>query len=62
MALKFFLNVLCTIGIIVSLYVAYWGYTHMQFMIIAGAVFVGTICVLLKLKIMKEVRDMTKKP
>ena len=58
MAFKLILNVLYTIGIVISLYTAYWGYTNGRLEFITGAVFIGTIFVFLKIKLMKEVRTM----
>lgn len=61
MALKLFLNVLYTIGIFVCLAVAYWGYQHSRYEFVGGGIFVAIVFVILKLKLLKEVRGLQKK-
>ncbi|MES2278480.1 MAG: DUF6358 family protein [Bacteroidota bacterium] len=56
MALKLFLNVLYTIGIFVCAVVAYWGYQHSRYEFILGAVFIGGLFIILKIKLLKELR------
>lgn len=60
MALKLLLNVLYTIGILVSLYTIYWGVTNGRWEFIVGGAFVGMVFFLLKITLMKEVRAMQK--
>ncbi|MVN90982.1 DUF6358 family protein [Mucilaginibacter aquatilis] len=60
MAFKLLLNVLYTIGILISLYTIYWGVTHGRWEFIVGGAFVGIIFFLLKITLMKEVRAMQK--
>jgi hypothetical protein len=58
MALKMFLNVVYTIGIALCLFTFYWGFTHGHYPFVAGAVVVGGAFVMLKLRLLKEVRAM----
>ncbi len=58
MVKKVGLNVLYNIGIFIALFFVYIGIEHHHFFYIAGAVFVGTIFVLLKIKLLKEVKAM----
>jgi hypothetical protein len=58
MALKLFLNVLYTIGIVISLYAVYWGYTTGHYAFILGGVFIAAIFIVLKIRLVKQVRAM----
>ena len=58
MALKLFLNVLYTIGIVISLYTVYWGYTNSQYAFLLGGVFIAAIFIVLKIRLVKQVRAM----
>ncbi|QJD96435.1 hypothetical protein HH214_11415 [Mucilaginibacter robiniae] len=58
MKLKMLLNVLYTIGVVLSLYTIYWGATHQRYEFVMGAVFIGGILIMLKIKLLKEVRAM----
>ncbi|HTE01829.1 MAG TPA: DUF6358 family protein [Mucilaginibacter sp.] len=63
MGKKLALNVLYNIGIFVCLILAYtFGYEHPRYEYLACAVFIGTILVILKIRLMKDVRNMQKKP
>ncbi len=53
-----FLNVLYTIGIALCLFTFYWGFTHGHYPFVAGAVVVGGAFVMLKIRLLKEVRTM----
>jgi hypothetical protein len=56
MALKLFLNVLYTIGIFVCAAIAYWGYQHTRYEFIMGGVFVAALLIVLKIKLLKDLR------
>ena len=58
MALKLFLNVLYTVGIVISLYTVYWGFTHGQYAFLLGGVFIAAIFIVLKIRLVKQVRAM----
>jgi hypothetical protein len=62
MGKKLALNVLYNIGIFICLVLIYNGFTGKQYMYIAGALFIGAILVMLKIRLLKEVRNMQKKP
>lgn len=62
MALKIFLNVLYTIGIALSLFTFYWGFKHGHYPYVAGAVIVGGAFIMLKIRLLKEVRAMQSSP
>jgi hypothetical protein len=63
MGKKLALNVIYNIGIFVCLVLIYtYGFEHPRYEFLACAVFLGAILVLLKIKLMKEVRNMQKKP
>lgn len=62
MGKKLFLNVLYTIGIFLCLLVAYKGFTDKQYAYIVGGLFCAALLVVLKIRLLKEVRDMQKKP
>jgi heme O synthase-like polyprenyltransferase len=58
MGKKVALNVLYNIGIMIALFFVYIGITHGHFWYIAIAVFVGTLFVFLKIRILKDVKAM----
>jgi hypothetical protein len=62
MGKKLALNVLYNIGIFICLVLIYNGFTWKQYIYVAGALFVGAILVMLKIRLLKEVRNMQKKP
>jgi hypothetical protein len=62
MGKKLFLNVLYTIGIFVCLLLAYKGFAGKNYVYIVGGLFVGAVLVVFKIRLLKEVRDMQKKP
>ena len=61
MALKLFLNVLYTIGIFVCAAVIWWAYPLQQYMYVMGAVFVAGLFIILKIKLLKELRTPSNK-
>lgn len=53
---KLFLSVVYNIGIFICLYIVYWGYTHEQYASLIGALFVAVMFVILKIRLLKQVR------
>ncbi len=62
MGKKLALNVLYNICIFICLALAYYGFQHTRYEFIAGAVFIGVVFVILKIRLLKQVREMQKKP
>ncbi|RYE20142.1 MAG: hypothetical protein EOP51_18480 [Sphingobacteriales bacterium] len=62
MGKKLALNVLYNVGIVVSLFVGYEGFMAGNYAFVLGAAFIATILIVLKLRLVKEVREMNKKP
>jgi len=62
MGLKFFLNVLYNLGIILSLFTLYWALQHHQYGYLVMAIIVLVLFVILKLRLIKEVKNTLKKP
>lgn len=61
MGKKVALNVLYNVGIIVCLFIAYEGYLQKHWSWVLGAVFVAVMLIILKVRLIKEVRQLTKK-
>lgn len=57
MGFKLVLNVLYTMGIALCFIVAYKMFTTHQYLIMAGAMIVGTGVIFLKLRLLKEVKE-----
>ena len=62
MGKKLALNVLYNIAIFICLALVYYGFDHPRYEYVAGGVFIGAVFVILKIRLLKEVRDMQKKP
>ncbi|MBS1528192.1 MAG: hypothetical protein JST19_21280 [Bacteroidetes bacterium] len=62
MGKKLALNVLYNIGIFVCLVLIYNGFQGKHYEYIAGGVLIGAVLVVLKVRLVKEVRNMQKKP
>ncbi len=62
MGKKLVLNVLYNLGIFICLWLIYYGFTTPRYEFIAGAVFIGAVFVILKIRLLKEIRNMQKKP
>ncbi len=58
---KLLLNTLYTLGIVLTGIAAYWGYTHQTYILIPAALFTGVVLVMLKIKLLKKVKN-TQKP
>ena len=56
MGKKLALNVLYTIGIFICIFIGYWGFQHTRYEYIAAATFVGILLILLKIKLLRELR------
>lgn len=56
MGKKLALNVLYTIGIFVCLAIGYWGFQHSRYEYIVAAAFVGILFIVLKVKLLKDLR------
>jgi hypothetical protein len=61
MGKKILLNTLYNIGIFISLMTAYWGITNSRYEYVAAGIFIAAIFVVLKVKLIKEVRSNIKK-
>lgn len=60
---KIALNVLYNIGIFICLVLVYtFGFEHPRWEYLSSAVIVGGVLVMLKIRLLKEVREMQKKP
>jgi len=62
MGKKFALNILCTIGIFLSIIALFWGFENKHYEYVPGALFIGAIFIVLKIRILKEVKNLNKKP
>ena len=62
MGKKLALNVLYNAAIFVCLALIYYGFENKHYEYIAGAVFIGAVFVILKIRLLKEIRNMQKKP
>jgi heme O synthase-like polyprenyltransferase len=62
MGKKLALNVLYNVAIFICLVLIYVGFTDKHYEYVAGAVFIGAVFVILKIRLLKEVRNMQKKP
>ena len=62
MGKKLALNVLYNICIFVCIVLAYWGFEYKRYEFILGALFIGSVFIILKIRLIKEVRNTQKKP
>jgi hypothetical protein len=60
MGKKLALNVLYTIGIFVCIAIGYWGFQHHRYEYIVAAVFIGILFIVLKVKLLKDLRNTRK--
>jgi hypothetical protein len=58
MGKKVALNVLYNICIMLSLYGIYWGFSNKQYIVLVVALFIAILCVILKIGLIKEIRQM----
>jgi hypothetical protein len=61
MALKLILNVIYTVGIFLCGAIVYWAWPSGQYLYIMGAIFIGGLFIILKIKLLKELRTPSKK-
>ncbi|OOQ57623.1 DUF6358 family protein [Mucilaginibacter pedocola] len=61
MGKKLALNVVYNLGIIIAVAIGWWGIQHTQYAYVLGAVFIIAIFISLKIKLMKEVKELTRK-
>jgi len=61
MGKQILINTLYNIGIFISLMTAYWGINNTRYEFVAAGVFVAAIFIVLKIKIIKQVRSNIKK-
>jgi len=62
MAFKFFLNILYNLGIMICLVAIYYSYKHSNWPYLLGLVFIAAMIFIFKLRLIKDVKNMTKKP
>ena len=60
MGKKLALNVVYNIGIFICLILIFEGFQNKHYEYIAGAVFIGAVLVILKIRLLKDVRNMQK--
>jgi Na+/melibiose symporter-like transporter len=60
MALKFILNILYNICIIICLVTIYYGFKNHNWAYVAGALFIGVMVLIFKLRLIKDIKNMTK--
>jgi len=60
MAKKMFLNVLYTIGIFVCAAIIWWAYPLQQYMYVMSAIFIAGLLIILKIKLLKDLRTPSK--
>ncbi|WP_345954477.1 DUF6358 family protein [Mucilaginibacter sp. PAMB04168] len=58
MGFKMFLSVVYNIGIFISLYMAYWGFTHQQYIFVAAGILIAALFIFLKIRLLKQVKAM----
>lgn len=57
MGKKLALNVLYTIGIFICFAIGYWGFQHSRYEYIAASAFIAILFIVLKVKLLKELRN-----
>ncbi|MBB6111723.1 MULTISPECIES: DUF6358 family protein [Mucilaginibacter] len=61
MGLKLVLNVLYTVGIVLCLFVAYQANSNKNFTLLGAAILVAGVVIVLKIRLLKDVRNSQKK-
>jgi len=61
MGKKILLNTAYNIGIFITLMTAYWGFTQSRYEFVAAGVFVAAIFIVLKVRLVKEIRSSMKR-
>ncbi|WP_448702221.1 DUF6358 family protein [Mucilaginibacter sp. AW1-3] len=62
MAFKFILNILYNLCIIICLITIWSGLKNGNWAFVLGALFIGTLIVIFKLRLIKDIKNLTKKP
>jgi len=62
MVFKFILNILYTIGLVVCIITAISAFRNHNYPVLAGAVFVAALVFIFKLRLLKDIKNLTKKP
>jgi len=57
MGTKILLNTLYNVGIFITLMTAYWAFSNSRYEFVAAGVFVAAIFVVLKIKLIKQVKS-----
>jgi hypothetical protein len=59
---KAILNLLCNIGVFVCLLGVYFGFEYNRYEFVLAGLFGGAIFIVLKIRLIKEIKNLTKKP
>ena len=62
MGIKFVLNILYNLCIIICAFTIWSGFKNHNWAFVAGAMFIGALIVIFKIRLIKDVKNMTKKP
>jgi len=62
MGIKFILNILYNLCIIICLFTIWSGFNNHNWAFVAGATFIGVLIVIFKIRLIKDVKNLTKKP
>ncbi len=62
MAFKFILNILYNICIIICAVVIYFGFHNHNYAYVLAGFFLGALVLIFKLRLIKDIKKMTKKP
>ena len=62
MVLKFILNILYNLCIVICALVIWSGFNNHNWAYVAGALFIGVLIIIFKLRLIKDVKNQTKKP
>jgi len=62
MAFKFILNILYNLCIIICAVIVYYGFKNHNYAYVMGAAFLGVMVFIFKLRLIKDIKKLTKKP
>lgn len=60
MGLKFLLNIIYNVGIFVLIVCLVWAFKHQEYPVMAGVIFLLALLVLLKIRLIKQVKELTR--